>query len=54
MGSNPLFNGRNAPPHPEMVPHMMGPNKGNEKEDGAIAALAASVKVNKTFARDIS
>jgi hypothetical protein len=54
MGSNPLFNGKNAPPHPEIVPHMMGPNNGNEKNDGEIAALAASVNVNRTLARHIS
>ena len=50
MGSNPLFMGKNAPPHPEIVPAMMGPKTGNENRDGAIAALAAVVNVITTFA----
>jgi len=51
IGSNPLFIGRNAPPHPLMVPHMMGPKRGKERREGAMAALAARVNVRTTFAR---
>mmetsp|Transcript_39036 Transcript_39036/g.82092 ORF Transcript_39036/g.82092 Transcript_39036/m.82092 type:complete len:101 (+) Transcript_39036:179-481(+) len=54
MGSRPLFMGKNAPPQPEIVPHIMGPNRGKEKREGAIAAFAAIVKVSTTFARTAS
>ena len=50
IGSSPLFKGKNAPPHPETVPHIIGPNSGNENREGAIAAFPASVKVRTTFA----
>jgi len=50
MGSSPLFNGKKAPPQPAIVPHMIGPKRGNENTDGAMAALAANVNVRTTFA----
>ena len=46
--------GKNAPPQPEIVPHMIGPKRGKENREGAIAAFAASVKVNKTLALTVS
>jgi hypothetical protein len=54
MGERPLLIGRKAPPHPAIVPHMMGPKRGKEKVDGAIAADAATVKVKTTLARTAS
>jgi len=54
MGSNPLFNGRKAPPHPPTAPHAIGPNTGNENADGAIADDAANVSLTTTDARVVS
>lgn len=54
IGSSPLFMGKNAPPQPEIVPHMIGPKRGKENREGAIAAFAASVKVNTTLALTVS
>ncbi len=51
IGSRPLLSGKNAPPHPATVPHMMGPKRGKEKSDEAMDEFAAMVKVRTTFAR---
>ena len=40
MGSRPLLKGRNAPPHPAMVPQKIGPNRGKENVVGAIVDAA--------------
>lgn len=50
IGSSPLLIGKKAPPQPEIVPHIIGPNKGKEKRDGLIAVFAAIVNVKTTFA----
>ncbi len=54
IGSRPLFRGKNAPPHPDIVPHIIGPNSGKEKREGAIAFADASVKVITTLALTVS
>lgn len=51
IGSRPLFNGKKAPPHPEIVPHIIGPNRGKEKREGAIVLPVTTVNFNTTDAR---
>ena len=54
MGSNPLFNGKNAPPHPPIVPQKMGPKIGMLKSLAGSAAPAAAVNLVTTEARNVS
>ena len=50
MGSNPLFNGRKAPPHPATAPQNIGPKIGKLKSLAGIVEPAAAVSFTTTEA----
>ena len=54
MGSNPLFNGKKAPPQPPIVPQKMGPKIGILKSLAGRAAPAVAVNLVTTDARNVS
>ena len=48
IGSKPLLNGKKAPPHPPIAPHMIGPKTAKSNSLGAIAFCAAYVNFTTT------
>jgi hypothetical protein len=54
MGSKPLLNGRNAPPHPPIAPQKIGPKMGKANSLAGMAAAAAPVSLHTTKARIVS